>query len=293
MSATLIAIFSSERRPECEERAFVLSAVGIPNAIVFDGLHFLLEVDFAVADAARQQLEQYAVESRPPPPPPPPMPVHPYAWLGCLLYAAVLIGVAFLISNGFWRLDAFDMGELDAGQMQQGQWWRAWTALTLHVDIAHLGGNLAAGIWFGYLAGRQIGTGTSWLLIVLGAGLANLLEGLLGPAAHHAVGASTAVFTALGLLAAHSWQMRFRLPQRWAARWGPLVGGVVLLGLTGSGGERTDVVAHLLGFLVGIGLGASVAQPSVSQAFGRVPQWACGVAAVAPLVIAWMFALAS
>ena len=166
---------------------------------------------------------------------------YPYAWVGCVVYALVLFGVAAALSHGLVRLDAFDVGELDAARVQAGEWWRAWTALTLHLDGPHLAANLVAGVWFGYLAAAQMGGGTAWLLTVTGAGVANLIEGLLGPADHHSVGASTAVFAALGAMAAFSWRERFATPQRWARRWGPLIAGVVLLGWTGSAGEGTDV----------------------------------------------------
>jgi membrane associated rhomboid family serine protease len=165
------------------------------------------------------------------------------------------------LSHGLVRLDAFDVGELDAARVQAGQWWRAWTALTLHVDGPHLAANLAAGVWFGYLAARQMGAGSAWLLTVTGAGIANLLEGLLGPADHTSVGASTAVFAALGAMSAFSWRERLPLRQHWGRRWGPLVAGVILLGWTGSAGEGTDVIAHLAGFAVGAVLGATVALP--------------------------------
>ena len=65
------------------------------------------------------------------------------------------------------------------------------------------------------------------------------------------VGASTAVFTALGLLAAYSWRERHLMAQRPAQRYGPLFAGVILLGWLGTSGEHTDVMAHLLGFAVG------------------------------------------
>ena len=84
----------------------------------------------------------------------------------------------------------------------------AWTALTLHLDGPHLAANLGAGSWFGYLAARQMGSGTAWFITVTGAALANLLEGLLGPPEHRAVGASTAVFSALGAMSAYSWRER-------------------------------------------------------------------------------------
>jgi membrane associated rhomboid family serine protease len=205
----------------------------------------------------------------------------------------VLLGVAWGLSNGLVRLDAFDLGELDAGRVQAGQWWRAWTALTLHLDGPHLAANLAAGVWFGYLAARQMGTGTAWLLTVTGAAIANLLEGLLGPPEHRAVGASTAVFSALGAMSAYSWRERFGLPQRWARRWGPLVAGVILLGWTGSAGEGTDLVAHLGGFAVGALLGATAALPRVQPPLQRLPQWLAGAAALGSIAIAWICALHS
>jgi rhomboid protease GluP len=279
----------------------MLMAVGIPAQIGFDGQQLVVEV--AQADAARAltHLYQYEVERlAKPPPPPPPIPVLPNAWIGCTVYALLLITIGLLVSNGYWRLDAFDTGEIDAVRVQSGQWWRAWTALTLHLDGAHLIANLAAGIWFGYLAARQIGSGITWLLIVTGAAVANLLEALLGPDSHRSVGASTAVFTALGLLAAHSWRLRATTIQRWALRWAPLVGGVVLLGWFGTGGGEdseavvsTDIVAHAGGFLIGVLLGAIVAQPRTQRVFNRIPQWLSGLAALASIVIAWGCALRS
>src|SRR5450755_3853639 len=284
-------IYRSARRSACEERALVLLAVGIPSAVRGDGVQFFLGVDNAQVDAALTELHHYEAESRPPPPPPPPPRLFPNAWMGCLGYVAILVAVAYAISNGLVRLDAFDLGELDAARVQNGQWWRAWTALTLHLDIGHLIANLGAGVWFGYLAARALGSGTAWLLIVNGAALANWLEATLGPATHRAVGASTAVFTALGMLAAHSWRTRFHLPQRWALRWAPLVAGVVLLGWLGSAGEGTDLVAHATGFLVGVIVGAVAALPRIEQTLQRVPQWLAGLAAILCIAGAWTCAL--
>jgi membrane associated rhomboid family serine protease len=305
MPDTAAAIFYSARRSDCDERAFMLAAIGISSMIQFDGLQFVLEVDAAEAERATTQLAQYELERRPAPPRPPPPPSYPFAWVGCIVYVVTLVAIGLMVSNGLWRLDAFDIGALDAGRVQHGQWWRAWTALTLHLDGAHLAANLAAGVWFCYLAAAQIGSGSAWLLIVTGAACANLLEALLGPPTHLSVGASTAVFTALGLLAAHSWRLRSSYTQRWAVRWAPLVGGVVLLGWFGSGGgggdgpegfnglQQIDIVAHAAGFLVGGLLGALAAQPSARRALERVPQWLSGLAALASIALAWALALSS
>jgi rhomboid protease GluP len=293
MLPTLLEVFRSTRSAECEERALVLTAMGVPNVVDFDGFQYVIRVEAAVAQVALEQLERYALESRPVPLPPPLPPLHSFAWVGPAMYAVVLLVVGFAVAGGLWRLDAFDLGAIDAARVKSGEWWRVVTALTLHVDGQHLAANLAAGVWFGYLAGRHLGSGVTWLLAVLGAAVANLLESLLGPSSHHSVGASTAVFTVLGILAAHSWRERFRHPQRWARRWAPLVAGVILLGWMGSAGEHTDVVAHVAGFCVGTVLGAVVAAPRAKRLLERVPQWMSGLAALAIVAIAWTFALLS
>lgn len=289
----LSIVYRSARRRACEERLLVLTAVGIEGTLAHFQGEYLLRVASADAGAAVRQLLQYEAENRAPPPAPPPQRPYPYAWVGCLLYAAVLLGVAWAVSSGFVRLDAFEQGELDASRVQAAQWWRAWTALTLHLDGPHLAANLAAGLWFGYLAARQMGAGTAWFIAVTGAALANLLEGLFGPPEHRAVGASTAVFSALGAMAAYSWRERFAWRQRWARRWGPLIAGVILLGWTGSSGEETDTVAHVTGFAVGALLGATAALTRVRRQLQRVPQWLSGALALGSLATAWWFALRS
>jgi rhomboid protease GluP len=300
-----VEIFRSARLPACNERAFMLYAVGIASALARDGAEFVLLVEPVDAVTASEHLRQYELErlSKPPRPPPPPR-LYPNAWVGSLGYVLVLFGVAFAISNGLWRLDAFDVGELSSGLVRQGQWWRVWTALTLHLDGPHLAANTLAGVWFGYLAGRLMGVGNTWLLVVLGAGLANWIEAFFGPPQHLSVGASTAVFTTLGLLSAFSWRTRLAYPQRWALRWGPLIAGLVLLSWTGTGGESldqpgngsgqsVDVLAHALGFVVGLGAGAAAAITAAARVLNRIPQWLTGLLALVPLILAWIRALSS
>lgn len=286
----------------------MLMAVGIASHVHFDGMHCVLTIeDPQQLAAAVAHLARYASESRPAPAPPPPQKLHPVmpALLGCLLYFFVLLFVGYAVATGVWRLDAFDLGAIDSARVRAGEWWRAWTALTLHMDIAHLAGNLGAGMWFAYFAGRQLGAGNAWLLTVLGSGAANLFESLLGPATHHSVGASTAVFTLLGLMAAYTWHTRYEFPQRWALRWGPLVAGTLMLGLTGTGGlsgtdtldviaaSTTDIMAHVLGFAMGVTLGIVAATSVIRTWLSRLPQWATGFAAIAIVACAWMFALGS
>lgn len=285
-------MFRSARKVECYDRALVLTAVGMTGTVVALGDQgYALLVHAEDYPQALAQLARYEAENPPPPPDPPAPRTWPFAWVGSLAYVLVLLAVALAPSRGWVRLDAFDVGDLWAAGVRAGQWWRAWTALTLHLDGPHLAANLAAGVWFGYLAGRQLGVGTAWLLTVSGAALSNLGEGMLAPAAHRSVGASTAVFTALGVMAAYSWRERWPLSQRWSRRWGPLVAGLVLLGWTGSAGEGTDVVAHVGGFGVGLVLGALAATPGLRAHLQRVPQWLTGALALVSLAVAWTCAL--
>jgi Uncharacterized membrane protein (homolog of Drosophila rhomboid) len=289
----LIEIHSSPHLAECEERAFVLTAVGIPSEVTFEGGLFRLWVDESVVVLATRHLAQYEAESRvvPAPPPPPPEERHGGAWIGALLYAFVLLGASFAIARGIGPLDAFARGELDASRVQQGEWWRAVTALVLHRDAEHLAGNLVFGVWIGYFAGRRLGPGLAWCAIVLSASLANLLDALIGPAVYRSVGASTALFAAIGILAAYTWRERHRTARRWAPRWGPLVAGIVLLGWTGSQGENTDLVAHAAGFVLGAVTGSLLALPSASRLRQRTTQGIAGLATFALLAVAWIRAL--
>ncbi len=296
MSAALVAVFHSSRKAACDERALVLLALGIVSLIERADDGFVLLVDADDSARAVKQLRSYELERelerQRAAAVPPSVTLHGAAWVGCVLYAAVLLAVALMIANGIGRLDAFERGTLDGAGVQAGQWWRAWTALTLHLDAAHLAANLGAGCYFGYLASRQLGSGVAWLATLEGGAVANLLEGLLGPADHRAVGASTAVFASLGLMSAYAWRMRQRWPQRWPQRWAPLVAGVILLGWLGSAGENTDLVGHVAGFGVGVALGVLAALPAAQRVLQRLPQWLAGTVALASLAAAWACALA-
>ena len=80
---------------------------------------------------------------------------------------ALLALIAMTVVRGWWRPDTFMLGSLNAAAVQSGQWWRAITALTLHLDIVHLLMNLGAGAAIGFLASRQIGAGHAWFAVAV------------------------------------------------------------------------------------------------------------------------------
>jgi membrane associated rhomboid family serine protease len=287
--AEAVEVFRSFWRSACEERGFVLHAVGIDSAVAWHGRTWVLLVPAAAQAEALAQLAVYERENPPRRIPPAAEPLHRGSWAGALAYAATLLLVGYLAGSSAGGRDWFEAGALVTAPTRAGEWWRAATALTLHLDVGHLLANLGFGAVFGLLAGQLLGPGIAWATVLAAAGTANLLNSLVQPATHSSVGASTAVFATLGLLAAYAWRRRRDTGDRWAYRWAPLVAGVILLGFTGAGGERTDVLAHLTGFATGAIAGIAHATWRVPR--GPAAQAVAALASVAVIGGAWLLAL--
>lgn len=290
-SVSIVEVHRSYWRPACDERAFVLHAVGIPSQTAWNGRDWSLYVSVEHATEARAQLKRYERENPPRSRPAPPEPLHRGAWAGSLGYVLVVLGVGFLAGSGAFHADWFDAGSLRALPVRGGEYWRAVTALTLHLDVGHLLGNLGFGAVFGLLAGQLLGPGIAWASVLAAASCANLLNAWIQPEIHASVGASTAVFATLGLLAAYAWRKRSGATERRAYRWAPLIAGVFLLAFTGAGGENTDVLAHLTGFAMGAVAGALHAAWRMPR--GRIAQVVAGAAGLLATALAWTLALAA
>jgi rhomboid protease GluP len=136
-----------------------------------------------------------------------------------------------------------------------------------------------------------LGPGVAWASIVGAGALANYAEILVAPSSHRAVGASTAVFAALGLLAGLAWRQRLTLRERRWYRWAPLIAGVCLLTLLGAGNIHVDVLGHALGFIFGVGVGWIYARGEIPRSRGNLLQIATGLGAVLCVGAAWLMAL--
>lgn len=148
------------------------------------------------------------------------------------------------------------------------EWWRPMTALFLHADLSHLFGNILFGCLFAPLVARMIGGGLGWALILAAGVAGNLLTSRLHfPEPYTALGASTAVFGALGILTGGGVLLAFLTPERapWARVILPLGGGVALLGWLGVGGAGTDVLGHAAGFVSGLVLGGIALRARISR----------------------------
>jgi membrane associated rhomboid family serine protease len=172
--------------------------------------------------------------------------------------------------------------------MLNGEPWRAVTALTLHVDVAHVVGNaIATAVLLPAIVQRLGPGGGVWLVLLAGTG-ANLLAATAQGSRHVAVGASTATFGAIGALAALRLWPGSAPGRTRGKRWIVPVATVLLLAMLGTG-RSTDVLAHAFGLLSGGLLGLVVAvsrRPLVAPI-----QWALVAAAALTIVGCWHLAL--
>lgn len=134
----------------------------------------------------------------------------------------------------------------------QGETYRAVTALFLHSDARHLAGNMAGLLIFGAPVITLSGFGVGPFLLLLSGTLGNLINAYLHQTAHLSIGASTAIMGATGLLVAH--QVTQNEKPFGLTTLMPLFAGTILVGLF-SHGERTDIWAHIFGFLCGVATG--------------------------------------
>lgn len=274
----------------CRDRALVLESLRIPHRVVHDQSGCALIVPAESSFEAVRELALYD-EENPPPVVVPKKVIPEYDALpGIFGYVVVISLFAWLDSRNMFGLDWRTLGRVDGELIRGGEWWRLITALTLHSGVPHLVGNLLFGTFFGLFVGRLLGPGVSWFAIVVTAACGNLLNTLLLESTHRSIGASTAVFAALGLVAGYVWRSQLMSQERWSYRVGPIVGGLALLAYTGTGNENTDVGAHLMGFVSGFAGGMLLTRYSQYYKSSRV-QWTFGGGAIILLAIAWISGL--
>lgn len=270
----------------------VLTARSIPCVVEEEPVRVL--VPESLLDAARHEIRLYEQENRNWPPPLPA--VRPVAGILATLSVLLLLATFHNVTLLDIRLpggkvpDWTGAGACDAARVASGEWWRAVTALTLHADAAHLLSNLAAALLFVIPLGAELGGGLTWLLLLAAGTSGNLANALLHADRHISIGASTAVFGALGIVAAlTATGDRPRTLRRQAL---PIGGALALLAILGTEGVRTDIGAHLFGFVFGTGWG--LVASAVLRAWGRptpAVNRALGAVAAAILVGGWWLAV--
>lgn len=235
---------------EIADWSLVLSAVGIDQKL--DQQTGVILTRKKDAEQAMKQVRAFREENRYWPPPP--SAVRPAVRSDnpptLLMFGGLMI---FYWLTGPWLADNpwFKAGAVNSRAiLDQGEWWRLLTALTLHADQMHLVGNCVIGGVIVHLLCKATGYGIGWLTLLLSAMTGNFLNIVFRDTPHYSVGFSTAVFAAVGILCGRQLNNTASTIIRQLLL--PLGAGVGLLAMLGSAGERTDFGAHLFGLASGL-----------------------------------------
>ena len=285
------ALFDKLTTDQANTCGLVLSSSGISYRVKRGNKGWEVWVDEEIYDRALDTIKEYFEENQDTAPVlAPTEDEFQKTYTG--IWAAVIISawhMAFLSNNNI----AEDIRRYGASAMDilHGEWFRLVTALMLHADGFHLIGNMVGIALFGTAVCGIAGYGVGWLMILATGIVGNFFNAVLMKAGHISIGASTAIFGAIGILAGHQFYKRYRIPGKRVRAWLPLGGGLALLGFLGSGGH-SDLTAHLFGFMPGILLGILYAL-RFRRRQERPIQRYCLLLLFGILILSWLTAFSS
>lgn len=181
-------------------------------------------------------------------------------------------------------------GLSDADKVMNGQWWRCITALTLHGDSRHLGGNLLTGYLVLSMMSYRISLAKVVPFLAVSSALANFCVAATVQTDFRSLGFSTFVFAAISALSVMEFRLMPKESHGLLRRFAPLCGAASLATFVGLG-EHADILAHLYGFIAGLLCGFIPSKKSL--------RWGAPVAAsdifwvvayYAIFIIGWAFA---
>ena len=290
---SLFALFHSVTRPKCDEFNLVLQSVNLESQVVYHENRYYLLVQEQLAEPAYRQLKHYVDENTPEDVISKPLIPVSKGFPGAALYSLILLLFGVLQASSAFDIDWQQAGLADSWKIVGGEWWRAFTALTLHADIAHLAGNIGFGVLFGILVSQHIGAAAAWLAILLSGAGGNLINAYLYQSLHMSLGASTMVFAALGMLGIFALEQKSTYQKSKFRRSLPFLATIALLAFTGTAGERTDVLAHLSGFFSGCASGLVWVVFGRPQFNGVIHLRIISAAILFLLIGSWVLALAN
>jgi membrane associated rhomboid family serine protease len=301
-AAALAEIGRYRRLRTAREHGLVVAAMELPHWIEREGREYVLLVEEPAREQAAAAVAEFAKEERERPRKPSlePLKIPKVAVLATLVTMVVFFQLQMIAPP-----DVIERGVAADQAIRAGEWWRVFTALTLHGGVEHIVSNISLAVFALAFVLWRFGVGAGLLGTVLGGGLGNLLNAYAHMAkVHHSIGSSTALFASLGLLAGG--ELAARLMHR-ATRTGwqifvPIGAGLAFLALFGGGGTNrdgspamdagnVDVMAHLFGLAAGLLLGAAFFAVGMRGGAPRWVQAGCGAAAIGLLLIAWLLAV--
>lgn len=147
----------------------------------------------------------------------------------------------------------FDMGAMQPIAVADGQFWRLFTAMFLHVGLLHI----ALNAYFFWLFGRMVEAsfGRTWMVLiyVVAGFLASVASYAFGPVTTLAVGASGAISGVFGAFIAYNYRRRQHAMNAANLRMALTV--IVLNAVIAIGYSSIDWRAHVGGLVAGFALG--------------------------------------
>ena len=188
-------------------------------------------------------------------------PSFPITTVILVINLAVFAGMTFLTpTDASGREQLIQWGASYGPLIFQGQWWRLFTAMFVHVGIFHLVVNMWC-LWnLGRLAEWQLGR-VALALVYLGSGVGGVLGSLLWHPNIVSAGASGAIFGIAGALISAFRSGAVSLPGAELKRYlGSLMPFVLYNLLLGAVVSFIDNAAHIGGLVTGLAFGAIVAR---------------------------------
>jgi membrane associated rhomboid family serine protease len=288
MPGSALTSITAHSRRQAMDWSLVLVSQGIESTLEADAEERLwfLWVEPADYERALAAIRQYRLENRG-------VPWRRQVKPG-VLFDGGSIAWLLLILLFYWLEQNHGLrapGLMDSTKVSEGQWWRLFTAVWLHADLAHLAANAASGVVLLGLAMGRFGTGIGLVSSILAGAGGNVFGWLLGEAPHRSLGASGLVMGCLGLIAAQSLELWPAAPNRVRYVWGGVFAGIMLFVLMGLS-PGTDVLAHLGGFVCGLALGGALCLIKEIAERTALQFWA-GALFVASVLLPWWLAMAS
>lgn len=260
LTSGLVPIARFEILEEAREHALVVLAMNLDCLITIDEAGYLIHTDDAFTIAVQEEFRLYADEQK----------MAPHAAHVPIFGSGIEWALVWIVSLLFCFAQQLEHPEIvekylnsSLAVIGEGEIYRPLTSLFLHGDLHHLMGNAVIGLVFGIFVANSFRPLLGWTLIFLSGFLGNLFNAwFFFPDPFRSLGASTAVFGALGLLIAAGLSVAWdeRSYRKGFRAFAPLLAGIMIFTMNGIGEPGVDTLAHLTGMFFGIFLGFPAAQ---------------------------------
>lgn len=284
------AYIAAPDKKTAREYSLLLDSLSIANNAVFRWNSWQIEVDLSDYEKAKSEISDYEKSGRI-------EKIHNkfahirFQKVNWPIFCATLILLAafHVFIYEFNHLELIKAGRSSAAAITEGEFFRAVTAITLHGDYKHLFSNIFFGGIVLWALSTMTGTGFALLSALFTGFAGNVMNAFFYGSAHNSIGASTSVFGVIGVLAGLQFFDSFR--EKKLGRWIPFGAALGLLAMLGSS-EKSDVLAHLFGFVAGLPAGTVFGAAFSKRSLpGKTAQNIAAILFISVIFCCWMRAV--